>query len=86
MIGNICVVCLRFSDSSAIEANTAIFSDLPIPVKYSTIAADRILIAVANNKNIEMNITSSGDIKLGGTALSGANDIITAFVVYLAQS
>lgn len=86
MIGNICVVCLRFSDSSAVAANTAIFSGLPLPVKDSTIAADRILIAVANSKNIELNITSSGDIKLGGTALSGVNNIITAFVVYLAQS
>ena len=85
-IGNICVVCLRFSDSSEVAANTVIFSGLPLPVKDSSIAADRILIAVANNKNIEMNITSSGDIRLGGTALSGTNDVITAFVVYLAQS
>ena len=85
-IGNICVVCLRFSDSSAVAANTAIFSGLPLPVKDSTITADRILLAVANNKNIEINVTSSGEIKLGGTALSGANDIITAFAVYLAQS
>lgn len=85
MIGNICVVCLRFSDSSAVAANTVIFSDLPIPVKDSTIAADRILAAVANNKNLEINITSSGNIRLGGTALSGTNDIITASVVYPAQ-
>ena len=83
-VGNLCIVCIRCTVSSAFSQNARLFSQLPQPVADSSLSASAV-IPVTNNLKLNLMIAGTGELKNYDSTAIAANDIVVLSAVYLAK-
>ena len=61
-IGKLVIVSVRCSINTAVSANNAIFSGLPVPLGVSSLSAGAFAISLNNNQKLNIGITIEGNI------------------------
>ena len=75
-IGKLVIVTLRCTINTAVVANNAIFSGLPIPLGSSSLSAGAFAISLQNNQKVNIGITVEGNISTTENVSTG-NLVIT---------